>query len=58
MRYRIDSFAGAPSGKDIVFVYDSSERKAGFFPVYTAQQLMSAAKDYLSDLGENVEDIR
>ena len=58
VRYRIDSFAGAPSGKDIVFVYDSSERKAGFFPVYTAQQLMSAAKDYLSDLGENVEDIR
>ena len=58
VRYHIDNFITAPSGKNIVFVSDSHERKAGYFPVYSAQQLISAANGYLSDLGETMEEIR
>ena len=57
-RYRICNFACAPSGKDIVFTCDDKSGKAGFFPVYTAQQLISTARDYLEDLGENAEEAR
>ena len=55
-RYRIGSFACAPSGNDSVFICDSNSGKAGYFPVYTAQQLISSAGAYLDALGENSED--
>lgn len=52
VRYRIDNFAAAPSKGDIVFISDDGRSKAGFFPIYTTQQLIQAAKDYLSALDE------
>lgn len=52
VRYRIDDFACAPAGGDIVFIRDSDRNKIGFFPIYSTQQLLDAAKGYLSALGE------
>ena len=58
VRYQISGFEAAPAEKNIVFVSDSTGRRTGYFPVFSAQQLMTAAKSYLSDLGETTEDIR
>ena len=58
VRYQISGFEAAPAEKNIVFVSDSTGRRTGYFPVFSAQQLMTAAKRYLSDLGETMEDIR
>jgi hypothetical protein len=55
-RYRIGNFACAPSGKDIVFTCEKDSGKAGYFPVYSAQQLIDTADGYLEALGENSED--
>ena len=52
VRYRIDDFAAAPAGRDIVFITDPGRNKTGYFPIYTTQQLMQTAKDYLAALGE------
>jgi len=52
VRFRIDDFDAAPSGRDIVFISDDMHTRAGFFPVYTTEQLLEAAKDYLFALGE------
>ena len=52
VRYRIDSFAAAPSEGDMVYISDSDWNKTGLFPIYTTQQLLDAAKTYLSALGE------
>lgn len=52
VRYRIDSFAAAPPEGNSVFISDPERNKAGLFPIYTAKQLMDAAKTYLSALGE------
>ena len=55
-RYRIGSFACAPSGSSIVFTCGKTSGKAGYFPVYSAQQLISSAGDYLERLGESKEE--
>ena len=52
IRYRIDDFAAAPAAADKVFISDSGKNKIGLFPIYTTQQLLDAAKAYLSALGE------
>ncbi|MBR6968523.1 MAG: TIR domain-containing protein [Ruminococcus sp.] len=52
VRYRIDDFAAAPAGRDTVFVRDPGRNRIGCFPIYTTQQLIQAAKDYLRALGE------
>ena len=52
VRYRIDDFSAAPAGKDIVFISDDMRSLAGFFPVYTTEQLLSTAREYLKALGE------
>ena len=52
VRYRIDDFAAAPAEADKVFISDEGRNKTGMFPIYTTQQLLDAAKDYLSALGE------
>ena len=52
VRYRIDSFAAAPPEGDMVYISDTDWNKTGFFPIYTTQQLLDAAKAYLSALGE------
>ena len=52
VRYRIENFACAPTEKDIVFIADKDNNKIGFFPVYSTQQLIDAAKKYLAALGE------
>ncbi len=52
VRYRIDSFAAAPPEGDTVYISDPDWNKTGLFPIYTTQQLLDAAKAYLSALGE------
>ncbi len=52
VRYRIDSFAAAPSEGDTVYIRDFNRNKIGLFPIYTTQQLLEDAKSYLSALGE------
>ncbi len=52
IRYVIEDFAFAPSGKDIVFTHDENFGHFGYFPIYTAQQLVDRAGSYLSALGE------
>jgi hypothetical protein len=52
VRYRIDDFAAAPAAADKVFISDEGRNKTGLFPIYTTQQLLDAAKAYLSALGE------
>ncbi|WP_303836091.1 TIR domain-containing protein [Ruminococcus flavefaciens] len=52
VRYRIDDFATAPAAADKVFISDEGRNKTGLFPIYTTQQLLDAAKAYLSALGE------
>ena len=52
VRYRIDSFAAAPPEGDMVYISDSDWNKTGLFPIYTTQQLLDAAKTYLSVLDE------
>ena len=51
-RFRIDNFAAAPADRDIVFIADPTSNKAGYFPIYSTQQLLDAAKKYLAALGE------
>ncbi len=53
VRYKIDDFSAAPSGSDIVLISDEDRNKTGFFPVYSTQQLLDAAKGYLAALGES-----
>ena len=53
VRYKIDDFSAAPSGSDIVLISDKDRNKTGFFPVYSTQQLLDAAKGYLAALGES-----
>ncbi|MCR4638720.1 TIR domain-containing protein [Ruminococcus sp.] len=52
VRYRIDDFSAASKSGDKVFISDENKNKTGFFPVYTTKQLLGAARDYLSALGE------
>ena len=52
VRYRIDDFAAAPAAADKVFISDEGRNKTGLFPIYNTQQLLDAAKAYLSALGE------
>ena len=52
IRYRIDSFAAAPSEGDMVYIKDSDSNKIGMFPLYTTQELLEDAKAYLSALGK------
>ena len=52
VRYRIDSFAAAPSEGDMVYIKDSDSNKIGMFPLYTTQELLEDAKAYLSELGK------
>lgn len=52
VRYRIDDFAAAPASRDIVFISDSGRNKTGYFPIYSTQQLLDAAREYLTALGE------
>ena len=52
VRYRIDSFAAAPPEGNMVYISDSDWNKTGMFPIYTTQQLLDAAKTYLSALNE------
>ena len=52
VRFRIDGFAAAPPEGDIVYISDSGSNKTGLFPIYTTQQILEAAKTYLSSLGE------
>ena len=52
VRYRIDGFSAAPADAGIVFISDDMRSKAGFFPIYTTGQLLTAAKEYLTGVGE------
>lgn len=52
VRYRVDHFAAAPAAGTTVFTRDTKRSTMGFFPIYTTQQLLTAAKEYLSALGE------
>lgn len=52
VRYRIDSFAAAPTEGDMVYIKDSDSNKIGMFPLYTTQELLEDAKAYLSALGK------
>ena len=52
VRYRIDDFAAAPADSDVVFISDDLRSRLGFFPVYTTEQLLGAAREYLTGLGE------
>lgn len=52
VRYRIEDFSAASKSDDKVFISDKNKNKIGCFPVYTTQQLLSAAREYLSALGE------
>lgn len=52
VRYRIEDFAAAPASRDIVFISDSGRNKTGYFPIYSTQQLLDAAREYLTALGE------
>lgn len=52
VRYRIDSFAAAPTEGDMVYIRDFNSNKIGLFPIYTTQELLEDAKTYLSALGK------
>jgi hypothetical protein len=52
VRYRIDSFAAAPSEGNMVYIRDFNNNKIGLFPLYTTQELLEDAKAYLSALGK------
>ena len=52
VRYRIGDFGCAPTENARVFVCDSFNGKAGYFPIYDAKQLVDAASEYLRALGE------
>ena len=52
VRYRIDSFAAAPTEGDMVYIRDFNSNKIGLFPLYTTQELLEDAKTYLSALGK------
>ena len=52
VRYRIDSFAAAPSEGNMVYIRDFNSNKIGLFPLYTTQELLEDAKAYLSALGK------
>lgn len=52
VRYRIDDFAAAPAGRDIVFISDTHSNRAGIFPVFSTDQLIETARKYLFALGE------
>ena len=54
-RYRVDGFAGAPAESNIVFIRDGDRNKIGYFPIYSTQQLLDAAKEYLTALGERTD---
>lgn len=51
VRYRVDNFAGAPTESSFVFINDIDRNKIGTFPIYTTQQLLNTAKEYLAALG-------
>ncbi len=53
VRYRIDDFAAAPANGDMVFIKDFDRNKIGHFPIYTTEQLLKTAREYLSGLGES-----
>ena len=57
-RYAIDDFALAPSEKNVVFTYDDYYGHTGFMPIYTVQQLVDTASQYLDKLGEASEEER
>ena len=48
VRYRIDDFAAA--GGKSVFITDELRNRAGSFPVYSTEQLLAAADNFLSTL--------
>ena len=52
VRYRIDSFAAAPTEGDMVYIKDSDSNIIGMFPLYTTHELLEDAKAYLSALGK------
>jgi hypothetical protein len=53
VRYRIDDFAAAPTNEDMVFIKDFDRNKIGHFPIYTTEQLLKTAREYLSVLVES-----
>lgn len=55
VRYRVDGFAGAPAENNIVFIADGDRNKIGCFPIYSTQQLLDAANEYLTALGERTD---
>ena len=56
VRYLISEFAAAPAQRPVVYTQTEWNGTAGFFPVYTTDQLISAARSYLDDLGTGAED--
>ena len=52
VRYRVDHFACAPTEGAYAFIQDIDRNKIGFFPIYTTNQLLETARDYLTALGE------
>ena len=48
VRYRIDDFAAA--GGKSVFITDELRNRAGSFPVYSTEQLLAAADNFLLSL--------
>lgn len=53
VRYRIDDFAAA--GGNSVFITDAIYNKAGVFPVYSTEQLLETAENFLSALGKGMK---
>ena len=53
VRYRMEHFAAAPAAGDTVFISDTNKNTIGCFPLYSTQELLSAAEEYLAALGES-----
>lgn len=50
VRYSIDDFAAASSQSDKVFTMDIGNDRAGYMPVYSSQQLIDTAREYIEKL--------
>ena len=49
----MEHFAAAPAAGDTVFISDTNKNTIGCFPLYSTQELLSAAEEYLAALGES-----
>ena len=55
-RYQIDGYQAAPSGKSIVYASDLYSDKVGWYPIYTTNQLIQTAGEYLDKMSEKVQE--